>query len=596
MNSAKSSTLCRYLIAVGFLLWGSVSALADFMSVGGAEVAPNIAEILVTNDGVRVNLEVYVGDIERFETLLPDDWVEGYEKDRPDIDVRMRDFSKTGLSIHRLDGAGLPVSVTAVEARMRVDRASPQAGKIDPMSGMRMPEPPEDPRVVYIELFYDFEGRRPDALKFSPPVAEAGEVPVTIGSIVFDRGVPVTDYRYLSENIVLRLDWQDPWFSRFDNLNLMRHHRYPIMTFLYAEVYEIRHEALLRIKDAAQLVDMTLSGAYLNPDEVQILQDRLPDALNDISPMTVNGVAVRPDFDRLQFLKIGPLGLQYLEDGADIHVDAALIGLIYSSPTDGFAKEATLTWSLFPDQIDMVPGNAIDTAGPFLANLTVEDPVLVWTNYFKKSPYPEVSTVMLSAKSSLIWIYSVVAILSIISLVCISFWVWRRTATSRRFAICGAVVGAVSVIMVPVLNARQAAAVTELSEPELVTMSEALLNNIYRAFDFKLEDQVYDRLALTLNGEILERVYLDQRKALRVEKAGGATARVDALKVHAVRPLPSKNGVLIIEVDWTVGGRVGHWGHTHRRTNSYKANLTIVPQDGAWKVEGFDVLSQDRLL
>lgn len=596
MYLANNKYLNFLLILIVLLLWGSTTAIADFMSVGGAEVAPNIAEIYVTENGVRINLEVYVDDLDRFENVLPDDWVQSSEKRRPDLDIRMQKFGETGLSIRRADGTELPVSITSIEARMRVDRASPQAGKINPLSGIRMPEAPEDPRVAYIELFYDFEGRQPNTLIFSPPVAEPTEIPITIGMIVFDRDVPVTDYRFLSPNISLQLDWKDPWFSKFENQGLMRHHRYPMMTFLYAEMYEIRHEALLRIRDAAQLVGMTLSGSSLTPDEVQVLKDRLPEALNDVSPMTVNGLAVRPDFDRLQFLKIGALGLEYLEDESDIYVDAALIGLIYSSPTDGFAKEATLTWSLFPDQIDMVPGNAIDTAGPFLAHLTADDPVLVWTNHFKKSPYPDVSSVMVSNQSSLVWLFTGLLIVAVFGFISVLFWIWQRSRATRQVAFCGAVLGTISIIMIPVLQARQTAAVVELSQSEMVTMSEALLNNIYRAFDFKTENQVYDRLELTLNGEILEQVYLDQRQALRVEKAGGATARVDAIQVNAVRSLPSPNGALKIEVDWAVGGRVGHWGHTHRRTNVYRANLTIIPNNGVWKVEAFDILSQERVL
>ena len=51
--------------------WG---ASADWINLTGAETAPNIAEIYVLDDRVRLVLEVYVGDLDVFADLVPDDW------------------------------------------------------------------------------------------------------------------------------------------------------------------------------------------------------------------------------------------------------------------------------------------------------------------------------------------------------------------------------------------------------------------------------------------------------------------------------------------------------------------------------------------
>jgi hypothetical protein len=161
----------------------------------------------------------------------------------------------------RPDG-GTPLSVerVKVDRRLRVDRASPLAGTTAPYSGRALPTPPEDPRVLYVELFYPFAAGRPEMLQIAPPVDEAGSTQVTIGVVVFHRAVPVIDFRYLSAPATLHLDWNDPWYSRFDNPNLPRHHKYPRMAFLYAEPYEIRHEALVRVRDAAELVGQPHEG------------------------------------------------------------------------------------------------------------------------------------------------------------------------------------------------------------------------------------------------------------------------------------------------------------------------------------------------
>jgi hypothetical protein len=68
------------------------------------------------------------------------------------------------------------------------------------------------------------------------------------------------------------------------------------------------------------------------------------------------------------------------------------------------------------------------------------------------------------------------------------------------------------------------------------------------------------------------------------------------LEVTGVEALHTEEGgVLHLRVSWNISGKVGHWGHIHRRTNSYEADLIIVPVEDAWKIRDFDALSQDRL-
>ncbi|MGB5178287.1 MAG: hypothetical protein WBP44_06120, partial [Gammaproteobacteria bacterium] len=42
---------------------------ADWINLTGAETATNIAEIYVLDDRVKLVLEIYVGDLEKFEEL-----------------------------------------------------------------------------------------------------------------------------------------------------------------------------------------------------------------------------------------------------------------------------------------------------------------------------------------------------------------------------------------------------------------------------------------------------------------------------------------------------------------------------------------------
>ena len=65
-------SLLRNALAIAILtLVLSVQVRADWINLTGAETASNIAEIYILEDRVRLVLEVYIGDLEVFEGLVP---------------------------------------------------------------------------------------------------------------------------------------------------------------------------------------------------------------------------------------------------------------------------------------------------------------------------------------------------------------------------------------------------------------------------------------------------------------------------------------------------------------------------------------------
>ena len=60
----------------------ATGAHADWLNLSGAESSPNIVEVYVLDDHVRIVLEAYVGDLETFEDLIPDEWFRS-EVERP---------------------------------------------------------------------------------------------------------------------------------------------------------------------------------------------------------------------------------------------------------------------------------------------------------------------------------------------------------------------------------------------------------------------------------------------------------------------------------------------------------------------------------
>jgi hypothetical protein len=195
--------LCIFLLLTAVLTAPAVHA--DWINLTGSETAPNIAEIYVLNDRVHVKLEVYIGDLDKFEDLVPDDWLRD-AGGRDSLDERLERFSREGLQFVTDTGEQLIAEVVAIEPRLRVDRQSPFAGMINPITRARVPEAPADKRVLYVELDYPFL-EQPKTLRMIPPLDPDSDIAAaTIGFIAYHKSVPVIDFRYLGAAAELTLD------------------------------------------------------------------------------------------------------------------------------------------------------------------------------------------------------------------------------------------------------------------------------------------------------------------------------------------------------------------------------------------------------
>jgi hypothetical protein len=127
-------------------------------------------------------------------------------------------------------------------------------------------------------------------------------------------------------------------------------------------------------------------------------------------------------------------------------------------------------------------------------------------------------------------------------------------------------------------------------------VAESLLRNVYRAFDYHNESDIYDALARSVQGDLLADLYLKIKQGLIMQEQGGAVARVREVKVVRTEPAEgnSKNG-FAERVTWQVEGTVEHWGHIHMRVNEYSADLEIEPAGGSWKITAMKVSRQSQV-
>ena len=583
------------IVLIGITL--SLPARADWINLTGAETSPNIAEIYVMDDRVRIALEVYVGDIETFEELVPDSWIRDANVQRPPLEERLRQFAEKKLGVVA-DGKRLPVELKLAEPRLRKDRQWPFAGMINPMTRQRVPDAPADKRVLYAELEYPFDGQ-PETITFVPPVDDDGRALATIGFIAYHKAVPVIDFRYLGAEAVLNLDWSDPWYSKFDNPNLKRHHKSALMSFLYVEPYEVRHEILVRIRDLENWMDLGLRGdEYIETDELDPLKQRVGEFLLRKNPVRIDSEAGRPILDRVSYVKVAITGIQIVEQPERLETSTAIMGVILAYITDGMPQEVTVDWELFTDQIQRIPVNAIDPAGPLPSYIDPDDPVHKWTNFLKNYEMPTVADTKADASLTAIRV-PVITVACLLGLIPLGFrLVKKKNQLSSGIAASALVLAAIVAFpFASVSIAKPAAMAPSLADEEATSVLQSLLGNVYRAFDFREEEDVYDKLAHSVSGDLLAEVYLQNRKSLQIQRAGGAQAKVKEVEVLDVSASPNveRSFAYDLTARWSALGTVGHWGHVHTRKNVYDGVITVDVIDGVWKITELDLLEEKRV-
>ena len=316
-----------------------------------------------------------------------------------------------------------------------------------------------------------------------------------------------------------------------------------------------------------------------------------------ITPATNQATAA----DQTAFVESSMLRSRFIETPERVRLNSAMVGVIITYLTDGLPQEVETRWDLFSDRVQKVTARMTDPAGPFPYDLEPTDNVLKWTNYLKTYIIPTVEKINVAEQHQGVPVpMGSVACLALI--IPVGWRVLRRKKDGGSVkALLGMVgllvVGALVLIpafQVPVGSNARASQFT--SEDGQVVL-DSLLKNVYRAFDFRDEKDVYDKLSICVSGDLLANLYLEQRKSLVVEQAGGAQAKVEQVAIEdvVVSESTKHTGALDLKVQWTALGQVGHWGHIHTRQNRYDAIVTIKPVDGAWKIIELELLEEQRI-
>ena len=574
-------TLC---VVLALALLSTGIAAADAIVVTKAMTASTVVEISIEETEIVVEMEIGASDLPAFHNLLPDEIRSRMGLVAEPLGERLGRFFTEDLVIRADGGAPLPGRVGAIEPRRRVRR--------DDLTGEPMPTADDEGEaVVFVVLSYAFRGR-PDTVTLHPPTAD-GEYPsANIGFITYHLGVPAMDFRYLGAESTIDLDWDDPWFSKFRNRNLWRQYDSPLNVFLYVEPFEVRVEIIARPRDVQKWADVGVGGLKTIPADIQEdVKERVAGYFSEHLDLTIDGAPIAPVLDRVNFLERTLRTSTVINPPRELNAASATLGVIFLHPTAGYPQEANLTWNHFVDGVDRSPAAATDEAGPLRFFLYPDDNVLWWKNFLKNPTMPTLVDVQAPPSFAL----RGAALLGWIAVAVMWFFVvingfsaargkgpWRRAIA--LFAAFVAIAG----------GSFAATRSAEIDDDRAEVITTSLLHNVYRAFDFRDEEMIYDTLAHSVSGDLLTETYLETRRGLELASQGGARAKVKEVEMMEVRSESDDVGFRAT-CTWNVAAAVGHWGHIHERRNRYTAELTVQPIDGVWKISALELIEEERL-
>ena len=371
----------------------------------------------------------------------------------------------------------------------------------------------------------------------------------------------------------------------------------PIMVFLSVEPYETRKEILLTGNEVRRILNL---GDVTSESFPVVMQDQIKRDLENLISNTdttfINSIQTDAVKVTANFVTLGKGGVSIKETAVEESIDEAIVGISVNYITEDFPDSIQFNWHVFPEygNIDL---SLVDPHATFAGELDPNNNAVNWESRIKGFRLPAIEPIEVKDDPVPIVSYVLWLVLGIVFL-------WLRYSQKNALYNSWIKTGIISLLIVGFMLfpfVRPALGISALShskpsaEKGTILLND-LLGNVYRAFDRKQEDLVYDLLALSVSNEQLTEIYLQNRQSMALENRGGARATVDEVKISELFSIEkTESSAYRADVEWTVRGSVNHFGHTHYRQNQYRALVSFVIENEHWKINDIEILDARRL-
>ena len=323
------------------------------------------------------------------------------------------------------------------------------------------------------------------------------------------------------------------------------------------------------------------------------MKEEITEAMTSKNTAYINSQLVTPADIITNYVTMSRGGVTTRETPVEENIDNAILGITLVYEIESFPDSISVDWQLFPDSVQNIEASAVDPHGAFTIMLTPGKNNLKWKSRLVGYKVPAIEAIEVEKRaqplvSILLWLCIFpVAIFQAVN---------KRKFVVRRWILIVLVLGFISY---PFLRYQVNLPFISQGKPSTEragTILNDLLTNVYRAFDRRNEEDVYDRLALSVSGNQLTEIYMQNRQSMALENRGGAKANVDDVNIQELYDINrQKNGGYVADTRWTVRGSVNHFGHTHYRQNQYRALVSFGIVDEIWKINNIEITDTRRL-
>ena len=368
----------------------------------------------------------------------------------------------------------------------------------------------------------------------------------------------------------------------------------PLMVYLSVEQFEVRLEILVQASAAIQYLNIDGNGSSTISVELQDqIKNGIQEAITSTDTTYINNQLATPTDVITNFVTLSRGGVALRGTPVEENVDEAILGitLIYDLAT--FPDSIFVNWQLFPDSVQRIEASAVDPHGTFTVMLTPDANSILWKSRLVGYKVPAIEAIVAEQQPQ--------AMISYLLWIGLTFFIIYQVVKKKPVLVNSWIISllVLGFILYPFVRVQMNLPFMPQGKPSPERASSIvndLLTNVYRAFDRRNENDVYDRLALSVSNNQLTEIYMQNRQSMALENRGGARANVDEVNIQKLYTINRDNdGGYVADTRWTVRGSVNHFGHTHYRQNQYRALVSFSIDKDIWKIGNIEILDTKRL-
>ncbi len=369
-----------------------------------------------------------------------------------------------------------------------------------------------------------------------------------------------------------------------------------IYSYIYLTDREVRHEILVPLLTFEKWLPLKRANPeFLEIEEQNAAREKIAEWIRDRNPVEIDGVPVQPVLQRLQFFGLDIRDFAQNSEPRRVSAFQARLGIILAYPVKAPPNRVRLTWDSFHESAPFLKSFVfVHDQDPTVEYLVKDQPRWDWAREGNPPAAHDFKTSLVTAPEKAVSKKSLNFLIAAPLLALALYAGLLRNHPMRRM---GSTIAGGACVLAGICFWHSPAAVAPPNAKAVNTHATTLLQNIYRAFDYNEESDVYDALEHSVTGDLLEELFLKIQSGLRMQEQGGAVARVKRVRIMQITSgKNAKNDRLPVDCTWRVTGTVEHWGHIHTRENEYTAriHLSTSPEDRG-RIVAFEVTDEQRV-